>query len=252
MNFQDHSNNSHFIHQNTQPDISQILQTQNQFIIDLKNQLQRRDEEVETLLAKVENLQVKVTQKSKKSKEKTNKKKATIEQNYPAASTSKAKKSQSPAKKKLTPGSTRPVFTPSKTNKTRPNQLNMKDTPEGFKPTKNAFYAHIKIMWGIIYEKSVPIAPDPALLKEFNNCFDDVDEIQQVTNSSNAVALVPEAGVITLRGTKPGRKKVGQAIVNVQEFLFYILNHYLPTLESGNGPRLWMNQLIPFTMKLVK
>ncbi|MBW0496582.1 hypothetical protein O181_036297 [Austropuccinia psidii MF-1] len=209
MNFQEHSSNSHFINQNTQPNISQILQTQNQFIIDLKNQRQHHDEELETLLAKVENIQVKVTQKSKKLNKKTNKKKAKIVQNYPAASMSKAKKIQSPSRKRLTPGSNRPVFTPSSNNKTRPNQLNMKDTPEGFKPTKDAFYAHIKIIWGLIYEKLVPIAPDPALLKEFNNDFDDIDEIQQATNSSNAVSLIPKAHVITLRGTKPGRKKVG-------------------------------------------
>ncbi|MBW0558951.1 hypothetical protein O181_098666 [Austropuccinia psidii MF-1] len=212
MNFQDDSNNSHFIDQNTQPDLSQILQTQNQFIIDLKNQLQCRDQEVKTLMAKVENLQVKVSQasekSSKKSKEKTNKKKATIQQNDPATSASKAKRGQSPSQKKLTSGSKRPVFTPSKTNKTRPNQLNMKDTPEGFKPTKNAFYAHIRIIWGLIYEKLVPIGPKPSLLKDLNNHFDYVDEIQQVTNSSNAVALIPETDVITLRGTKPGRKKL--------------------------------------------
>ncbi|MBW0482746.1 hypothetical protein O181_022461 [Austropuccinia psidii MF-1] len=235
MSFQDHSTHSRIINQNSQPDISQILQTQNQFIIDLKNQLQRRDQEVETLLAKVENLQVKVSQTSKKS----NRKKATLEQNYHETSASKAKKIQSPSKKKLTSGSKRPAFTPSKTNKTRPNQLNMKDTPEGFKPTKNAFYAHIRIIWGLIYEKSVPIAPDPALLKEFNNCFDDVDEIQQVTNSSTAVALIPQADVIKLRGTKPGRKKVGRAIINFQEF--FIL--YTKALLAKLGIRQWAPSL---------
>ncbi|MBW0468919.1 hypothetical protein O181_008634 [Austropuccinia psidii MF-1] len=90
-------------------------------------------------------------------------------------------------------------------------------------------------MWGLIYEKSVPIAPKPALIKEFNNCFDDVDEIQQVTNSGNAVALIPEADIITLRGTKTGRKKVGWAIVNVHEF--FVL--YTKALLAKLGIRLW-------------
>ncbi|MBW0478446.1 hypothetical protein O181_018161 [Austropuccinia psidii MF-1] len=115
----------------------------------------------------------------------------------------------------------------------------MKDTPEGFKPTKNAFYAHIRIIWGLIYEKSVPIAPKPSLLKEFNNRFDYVDEIQQVTNSSNAVPLIPTTDVITLRGTKPGRKKVGRAIVNVQEF--FIL--YTKALLAKLGIRRWAPSL---------
>ncbi|MBW0501752.1 hypothetical protein O181_041467 [Austropuccinia psidii MF-1] len=60
-------------------------------------------------------------------------------------------------------------------------------------------------MWGLIYENLVPVAPDPALLKEFYNCFDDVEEIQEVTNST--IKLIPETDVITLRGTNPGRKK---------------------------------------------
>ncbi|MBW0503998.1 hypothetical protein O181_043713 [Austropuccinia psidii MF-1] len=94
-----------------------------------------------------------------------------------------------------------------KKTKTRPNQLIMMNIPESFKPTKSTFFTHIRIIWGLIYQKSVAIAPNPSLLKELYNWFDHVDEIQQVTNSTTAIYLIPEADIITLRGTKPGSKK---------------------------------------------
>ncbi|MBW0471057.1 hypothetical protein O181_010772 [Austropuccinia psidii MF-1] len=152
-------------------------------------------------------------------------------------------KSQSPSKKHLTSAYKRPVFTPSKTNKTRPNQLNMKDTPEGFKLTKNAFYAHIRIIWVLIYEKLIPIEPEPSLIKEFNNHFDYIDEIQQVTNRQNAVALIPKTDIITLRGTKPGRKKHPIEKLSDKKFSEkywdqltqkYDLSHETPTYEDGH------------------
>ncbi|MBW0514567.1 hypothetical protein O181_054282, partial [Austropuccinia psidii MF-1] len=94
----------------------------------------------------------------------------------------------------------------------------------------SAFFTHIRIIWGLIYQKSVPIAPDPSLLKEFYHWFDHVDEIQQVANGTTAIYLIPEADIITLRGTKPGRKKVGRAIVNVQEFFILYIQELLAKL----------------------
>ncbi|MBW0473705.1 hypothetical protein O181_013420 [Austropuccinia psidii MF-1] len=90
-------------------------------------------------------------------------------------------------------------------------------------------------MWGLIYEKSLPVLPDPALLQEFRNRFDGVEEIQQAAQSKNSLNLIPQEDVITLKGTKPGRKKVGRAIVNVQEF--FIL--YIKALLAKLGIRRW-------------
>ncbi|MBW0564374.1 hypothetical protein O181_104089 [Austropuccinia psidii MF-1] len=95
-------------------------------------------------------------------------------------------------------------------------------------------------MWGIIYEKSIPVLPDPSLLQEFRNCFDDVEEIQ-VAQSKNSLNLIPPEDVITLKCAKPGRKKVGQTIVNVQEFfILYIkaklaklgINQWAPAIDE--------------------
>ncbi|MBW0554063.1 hypothetical protein O181_093778 [Austropuccinia psidii MF-1] len=85
-------------------------------------------------------------------------------------------------------------------------------------------------MWGLIYESSIPILPDPALIKEFRNCFDDVEEIQRASQSKNSLNLIRQEDVITLKGTKPGRKKVGQAIINVQEFFILYIKALLAKL----------------------
>ncbi|MBW0515845.1 hypothetical protein O181_055560 [Austropuccinia psidii MF-1] len=228
--------------ENNPSEISQILHTQNQCINELKTQLQHRDQEVESLLAQVMNLQVQFRQSAKPSKNSKGKssKKTTKVNNSPATPSANRKKTnQGSSKNKSKSLSQKRALTPSENTKKRPNQLSMNDIPEGFKPTKNAFFAHIRIMWGLIYEKSVPVAPDPTLLKEFYNRFDDVEEIQEVTNSSTSIKLIPETDVITLRGTKPGRKKVGRAIVNVQEF--FIL--YIQVLLAKLGIRRWAPSL---------
>ncbi|MBW0492117.1 hypothetical protein O181_031832 [Austropuccinia psidii MF-1] len=61
-----------------------------------------------------------------------------------------------------------PASTPSRQ---KPNQLIMKHTPEGFKPTKEELFVHIKILWGLVCQKSVPTPPDTNMLQEFNGCF---------------------------------------------------------------------------------
>ncbi|MBW0523415.1 hypothetical protein O181_063130 [Austropuccinia psidii MF-1] len=227
----------HIINENSQPDISQILQSQNQHIHELRTKLEQHDQEVEALLAKVSNLEVQPARNQKTSFKVGNSK---LRENISKIK-GKSSKTQVKARTKNTKGSNpknthqRAASAPPTTSKTRPNQLNMKQTPQGFKPTKDAFFAHIRIMWGLIFEKSIPVLPDPALLKEFYNRFDYANEIQEVAKSSSAVKLIPESDVITLRGTQPGRKKVGKAIVNVQEF--FIL--YIQALLAKLGIRRW-------------
>ncbi|MBW0461733.1 hypothetical protein O181_001448 [Austropuccinia psidii MF-1] len=191
-------------HNDSNPNISQILQKQNEYINELRSKLEERDEQIGGLLEKVLNLQV-ATDRNTKSQSKN------LKAHQQAASA------------------------PPQTPKTKPNQLHMQQTPQGFKPTKDAFFAHIRIMWGLIFEKSVPVLPDPTLLKEFYNCFDYSDEIHQVVKSNTAVNLIPPTDIITLRGAKPGREKIGQAIVNFQEF--FIL--YIQAMLSKLGIRQW-------------
>ncbi|MBW0487262.1 hypothetical protein O181_026977 [Austropuccinia psidii MF-1] len=194
----------------SQPDISQILQKQNEYINNLKTKLDERDKDVEALMQKVLSLQVessKTTEPSSKNQQGTSYKKKTNIKHKSSSTKSKGKapKSQNSSKNKSHSGSqkTRSAQSGKKKTQTRPNQLIMMNIPESFKPTKSAFFTHIRIIWGLIYQKSVPIAPDPSLLKEFYNRFDHVDEIHQVTNSTTAIYLIPEANIITLRGTKP-------------------------------------------------
>ncbi|MBW0512318.1 hypothetical protein O181_052033 [Austropuccinia psidii MF-1] len=65
MNFP--HNSDHIINENSQPEISQILQTQNHYIHKLRTKLDQHDQEVEALLAKVSNIEVKTTRDQKTS-----------------------------------------------------------------------------------------------------------------------------------------------------------------------------------------
>ncbi|MBW0543837.1 hypothetical protein O181_083552 [Austropuccinia psidii MF-1] len=217
-----------------------ILSKQNKYINELKNRLEKRDEEVEQLLQKVLSLEVQQGQhsepSSKASKVKTREKKSIVKnKSSRTPSTRRNKKDLGPNQTKSSSTPKRSASAPLQTPKPKENQLIMNQTPQGFKPMKDSFFAHIQIMWGLIYERSIPVLPDPALLQEFRNRFDDVEEIQQAAQSKNSLNLIPQEDVITLKGTKPGRKKVGRAIVNVQEF--FIL--YIKALLAKLGIRRW-------------
>ncbi|MBW0551391.1 hypothetical protein O181_091106 [Austropuccinia psidii MF-1] len=70
-------------------------------------------------------------------------------------------------------------------------------------------------MWGLIYERSIPVLPDPALLQEFHNGFDDVEEIRQVAQTQKTVygdtmkvAFLPNS-LQSIRGAQHPDEKLG-------------------------------------------
>ncbi|MBW0574369.1 hypothetical protein O181_114084, partial [Austropuccinia psidii MF-1] len=81
-----------------------------------------------------------------------------------------------------------------------------------------AFYVPIKILWGLIYQRLVPISPNYDLLREFNQKFSFAEKIKNVIESSTTMPLLPDSEIITLRGATAVRKKVGRGMVNMKEF----------------------------------
>ncbi|MBW0517543.1 hypothetical protein O181_057258 [Austropuccinia psidii MF-1] len=75
--------------------------------------------------------------------------------------------------------------------KRSPHQLLNSEIPEAFQPTKKAFYKHIKILWGLIYQHSIPISPDYSMLKEFNCHFSFLSDIEAQSENPNTQPLVP-------------------------------------------------------------
>ncbi|MBW0471069.1 hypothetical protein O181_010784 [Austropuccinia psidii MF-1] len=123
--------------------------------------------------------------------------------------------------------------------KRSPNQVLNSEIPEAFQRTKKAFYEHIKILWGLIYQHSIPILPDYSMLKEFNCCSSFLSDIEAQSENPNTQPLVPLDQIITLQGTKPGKKKIGNAIVHMSDFA----PKYIISLLARLGIRRWAPDL---------
>jgi hypothetical protein len=100
-------------------------------------------------------------------------------------------------------------------------------------------HVHIKILWGLLEENSVPSAPDPSTLQEFYERFRDAEELQSAANDIRAPKLVPKSQIVTLEDLKLGQKKVGRNILNVEEFFFLYIKATLARL----GIRRWAPNL---------
>ncbi|MBW0481477.1 hypothetical protein O181_021192 [Austropuccinia psidii MF-1] len=83
----------------------------------------------------------------------------------------------------------------------------------------------MKILWGLIYERSIPISPDYSMLKEFNCHFLFLSEIVAHSENTTLPPLVPIKEIIKMKGFKPGKKKFGTCIVNMSYFAIkYIIS----------------------------
>ncbi|KNZ60343.1 hypothetical protein VP01_15675g1, partial [Puccinia sorghi] len=63
------------------------------------------------------------------------------------------------------------VVKPKPSPKRHPEQMQMEDFPPRFTPTKTALFVHIKIIWGLLKQDSVPKPPKLSTLEEFYKRF---------------------------------------------------------------------------------
>ncbi|MBW0542805.1 hypothetical protein O181_082520 [Austropuccinia psidii MF-1] len=227
--------------------LTQLINDQSNTIQQLQEQISSRDQALQSLLIKVNNLHVEPnnhTPKSTKHKGKSSEKNLQRRKSFNGTKKKQEKKSlaqDSSNVKSKSKARKRSISTPISTESTKcnPNQLMMKDTPEGFDPTKRAFFRHIQLLWGLIYQKSVPIAPDYSMLKEFNTRFSFNEELSNSIQSPKGIPLIPESEILTLRGAKPGKKKISNGIINLKDF--YI--RYVQALLAKLGIRRWAPDL---------
>ncbi|MBW0522694.1 hypothetical protein O181_062409 [Austropuccinia psidii MF-1] len=123
--------------------------------------------------------------------------------------------------------------------KRSPNQLLQSEIPEAFQPTEKAFCKHIKLLWGLIYQNSVPMSPDYTMLKESNTCFSFLSYITTQSENSNTLPLVPLEEILTLRNTPPGKKEIGNTIIHMTDFSI----KYIFASLAGLGVCCWASDL---------
>ncbi|KNZ61740.1 hypothetical protein VP01_1364g4 [Puccinia sorghi] len=171
----------------------------------LQHSLAQKDNLIEQLLDKVTTLELAVTSCLAKSTSKEAKFCGSKSRNKNLVGTSqkekpsptprkssktiqKLPKTKSPAQPQKPPEQKTPVSqrarsatpqTPGSNGKKNPLQMLTKDQPAGFERTKEEFYIHIQLMWGLTGQRATPTPPDPNLLREFNQRFSDPNQIEQ-------------------------------------------------------------------------
>jgi hypothetical protein len=101
------------------------------------------------------------------------------------------------------------------------------------------FYVHIKLIWNLIEQKTIPRPPHPDNLREFNSCFANAKDIERMAKDTLSAALIPANEVVTFKDLKNGRKKVGKGLVNLEEFFI----SYTQSILACLGMRLWARDL---------
>ncbi|EFP91720.1 uncharacterized protein PGTG_17457 [Puccinia graminis f. sp. tritici CRL 75-36-700-3] len=231
--------------------ISAALQQQSQ---QLEAQLAARDEVISKLMEKVE---LKETEASSASSPKPDKGKSVVRNTQPKssptikprASTSgkTGSKSATPTKSnQLTPRRTssgsqpKHDITPGNGSpKVNPMQMISRNMPESFGLTRDALYVHIKLIWNLLEQKTIPGPPHPETIKEFTARFSNADEIEKTANDPAGESLIPVKDVVTFKDLQLGRKKVGKGLVNLEEFFV----SYTKAILAHLGIRRWAPDL---------
>ncbi|KAI9603148.1 hypothetical protein H4Q26_002462 [Puccinia striiformis f. sp. tritici PST-130] len=111
--------------------------------------------------------------------------------------------------------------------------------PNFFSPTRDALYAHIKLICNLTKQKVIPKPPHPDTLTEFDSRFFNADDIGYSTGNTSCAPLIPVDEVVTFKDPKCGQKKVGKGLVNVEEFFLSYTKATLACL----GIRTWAPNL---------
>ncbi|KNZ46112.1 hypothetical protein VP01_7541g1, partial [Puccinia sorghi] len=99
--------------------------------------------------------------------------------------------------------------TPLSAVKKSPLQMVKQEHPASFEHTKESFYVHIKVLWGLVKQRVVPQSPPPEQLSAFDQRFSLSDEIQSAL--AGGPNMIPMDTIQTLKGPG-GALQTGQAL----------------------------------------
>ncbi|EFP75508.1 uncharacterized protein PGTG_00839 [Puccinia graminis f. sp. tritici CRL 75-36-700-3] len=99
--------------------------------------------------------------------------------------------------------------------KRHPQQMQTTDVPLEFASTKNALFVHIKILWGLLKQDSVPQAPELRNLQEFYNRFSNGQEVEQAAQASTSPALINTDEVQLFKDATTGSIKYGRSVIHL-------------------------------------
>ncbi|OAV94202.1 hypothetical protein PTTG_01835 [Puccinia triticina 1-1 BBBD Race 1] len=136
-----------------------------------------------------------------------------------------------------------PASTSTPTPKQNPSQMQSTDYPKTFATVKAALYVHIKILWGLLEQDSVPKGPSSELLTEFYSAFSTVEEIETVAQASSPPDLIPRRDIQFGRGIRLSQSKAAKSVGHLSDsYVCYIksalvcfgLQVWSPNLEENS------------------
>lgn len=126
--------------------------------------------------------------------------------------------------------------TPSPSSRKRhPAQLLSSKVPKDFQRIKDALFLHIRMLWGLFEQNSVPAKVDPSLSKEFYNRFNSISDLKNAISDPQAPELISQEDIISLRQGQAGRFKLGRGLANIDEM--HIL--YVHAMLAKVGICIW-------------
>ncbi|WAQ89874.1 hypothetical protein PtA15_11A566 [Puccinia triticina] len=132
-----------------------------------------------------------------------------------------------------------PASTSTPTPKQNPSQMQSTDYPKTFATVKAALYVHIKILWGLLEQDSVPKGPSSELLTEFYSAFSTVEEIETVAQASSPPDLIPRRDIQFGRGIRLGQSKAAKSVGHLSDS--YVC--YIKSALVHFGLRVWSPNL---------
>ncbi|KNZ62493.1 hypothetical protein VP01_1263g2 [Puccinia sorghi] len=133
--------------------------------------------------------------------------KVKIKDKYPSGSQKgKSSTSSSHPAPPTTPLNQKRKFSTPKTElpKGSPFQMVSKNMPESFSTTRDALYVHLKLLWGLMEQKTVPPSSQESM-KDFHSCFSNADMIKSAEADEGAPTIIPVSEVVSLASLKAGR-----------------------------------------------
>ncbi|KNZ52575.1 hypothetical protein VP01_3517g5 [Puccinia sorghi] len=219
---------------------------QTHLVTQLQNDLAQKNELIAQLIQRVEALELSTPQSSSKKKKDTSAhitgSKNMTSSAVPALTSAKQQRATTNSPK--TPVNERANSTtpapPTTSAKKNPLQMVSGEQPQGFEWTRvsyfffEAFYLHIKVLWGLIEVGAIPTPPNPDQLREFNQRFSSSDQIENaISNCGGDLVAIDQ--IETLRNARMNRKKVGKNIYHMSEMLI----SYIHTSLARIGIRKW-------------
>ncbi|MBW0501188.1 hypothetical protein O181_040903 [Austropuccinia psidii MF-1] len=115
-------------------------------------------------------------------------------------------------------------------DKKKNHQIQTADFPPDFRGVKDAMFTHIRLLWGLFEQNSVPKVTDPSVVKAFESRFSTVEEFEAHVNHPDTNVFVANADIGAIRDGRSGKIKLTKGILHIEDSDIHYIHGYLANL----------------------